>query len=119
MKANIFKLTAILLLLTGSFYSCNNDGLKDGEYRAVCATITMLGIGFCPARLIIESDKPIANSLPINGRVHFFVDELPTWFRFNDTWERTATVVFRLTGKTERCFIEAPIIEIISIESCE
>jgi len=112
---NTFKFIAILLLLTGSFYSCNNDGLKDGEYRAVCARIIVPRFGSCPAGLIIESDKPIANTSPIDGYVHFFVDELPSGFA--STW---ATVVFRLTGETAQCLsVEAPVIEIISIEKCE
>ena len=117
-KKNIFKLTAILLLLAGSFYSCNNDRLKEGEYEVVCATITELRAVFCPAVLVIESDKPIANTSPINGYVHFFAGDLPSEFRLDDG-QATATIVFRLTGETIRCFVEAPVIDIISFEKCE
>jgi len=91
------------------------------EYKVVCAQIFPGGVGFCPARMIVQSETPIANTNPVSGAVSFFVYDtsmVPEDF-WGESYYATATVVFRLTGKRETCFVELPIIEILSIEKCD
>jgi len=112
------KLTAFSAVLLMLAPSCNRDERNGKEYKVYCAQILAGGEGFCPTRIIIESEEPIANTRPGSGFVHFFVcpNSLPQEF-----WGVNAkvTVVFRLTGKIEHCLGEWPVIEIITIEKCE
>jgi len=98
--------------------SCDRDEQNGEKYKTNCAQIIAAGVGFCPPRILIESEKPIANTDPVNGFVHFLVEmgSLPQEFR---GVSGPVTVTFRLTGEKGFCFGEVPIIEILTIERCE
>ena len=120
---NILKhitLFVVLLSLAGSFVSCKKEKekLKEGEYKAECAIISVPG-GFNLGcwTVLIESEKPIGNTEPSGNHVSFYVDNLPREFRHIGM---RATIVFRITNETKTCWPSTfQVIEIVLIKECE
>lgn len=105
--------------MVGGLTSCESDLPKNNVHTVTCAILTPAGFGFCPARITIESEKPIAGIYPKFGTVRFFVvaGGVPQEFINIDLGTRV-TATFRLTGDTGHCFGWSPYIEILSIEIC-